>query len=99
MDWDDKGGEKGEGGFTAQPTPTSRLVAVAVLVAIMGVSQSGLFLALARGDIDLQDDILQFLLQQIAYVDDLHRAVLPREIKDLQKKTFPLISWAELRRE
>ena len=45
MDFEPEGGEDGQGELTAQATATSRLVAVAVLVAIMGVNQSGLFLA------------------------------------------------------
>ena len=96
MYWEPEGGADGGGVLTAQATSTSRLEAVAVLVAIMGVSQSGLFLALVRGDVDLEDEILKFLLQHLAYVDDLHSAVLPQEIQDLQKKTFPLISWQKL---
>ena len=96
MDWEPEGGADGGGVLTAQATSTSRLEAVAVLVAIMGVSQSGLFLALVRGDVDLEGEILKFLLQHLAYVDDLHSAVLPQEIQDLQKKTFPLISWQKL---
>ena len=40
---------------------------------------------------DIQDEVLKFLLQQLVYVDDLHHAVLPQEIQDIQNKTFPCL--------
>ena len=55
----------------------------------MGINQSGLFLALAREDVDIQDEVLKFLIQQLVYVDDLHHAVLPQETQEIQNKTFP----------
>ena len=62
---------------------------MAVLCCVMGINQSGLFLALAREDVDIQEEVLKFLIQQLVYVDDLHHAVLPQEIQEIQNKTFP----------
>ena len=89
MDFEPQGGADGEGQLTAQATASSRLVAVAVLCCVMGINQSGLFLALAREDVDIQDKVLKFLIQQLVYVDDLHHAVLPQEIQEIQNKTLP----------
>ena len=80
MDYEPHCGAEGGGALTAEMSSSSRLVAVAVLVTIMGVSQSGLLLALARANLDLQDEILEFLLKELAYGDDLHSGVTAQEI-------------------
>ena len=79
-----------DGKLTAEDTNTTRLVAVAVLVSIMGVSQSPLLQALVRRDLDL-DPILEFLIKEMAYLDDLPTAVLPGEVQQLQRELFPSI--------
>ena len=85
--------------LTAQVTPTSRLVAVMVLCVVMGVSQSGLYLALARGDVDIEDKVLLRLLKELVYVDDLHHGVLPGEVQAIQNRTFPNLPLADMERE
>ena len=76
-----------DGQLTADDTPGTRLVAVSIDVSVMGVSQTPLLLALVRGDLDL-DAILQFMIKEIAYVDDLPTAVLPKE-KSPPTRTVP----------
>ena len=61
MDYEAKGGEDGCGALTTGRTATSKLVAVFLLVTVMGISQSGILLSLARANLDLQDKILEFL--------------------------------------
>ena len=99
MDYDEKGGADQTGVLTAQVTPTSRLVAVMVLCVVMGVSQSGLYLALARGDVDIEDKVLLRLLKELVYVDDLHHGVLPGEVQAIQNRTFPSLPLADMERE
>ena len=79
-----------DGQLTTDNTPGTRLVAVAKAVSIMGVSQLPLLLALVRGDLDL-DTVLQFMILEMAYVDDLPTAVLPRELAALQHELFPAL--------
>ena len=56
-------GKDGVETFTAKKTATSSLVAIMVMVAVMGISQSGLFLSLAKSGLDLQDETLDFLIR------------------------------------
>ena len=56
-------GKDGVETLTAKKTATSRLVAIVVMVAVMGISQSGLFLSLAKAGLDLQDETLDFLIR------------------------------------
>ena len=65
-------GKDGVETLTAKKTATSRLVAILVLVAVMGISQSGLFLSLAKAGLDFQDETLEFLIRELSYADDLH---------------------------
>ena len=49
--------------LTAENTARTRLVGVKVKSAIMGVTQSPFILAICKGDLDLADDVLKFLVQ------------------------------------
>ena len=90
MDYEKNGGEDGGGALTAGRTVTSKLVAVVVLVTVMGVSQSGLLLSLARADLNLQDEILEFQIRELAYADDLHSGVTAQEVLNLQRELHSL---------
>ena len=61
------------------------------------MSQSGLLLSLARADLDLQDEILEFLIRELAYADDLHTGVTAQEVLNLQKELFPSTPCDQLR--
>ena len=95
MDYEEE--KDGSGSLTAGKTATSKLVAVVVLVAVMGISQSGLFLSLARAGLDLQDEILEFLIRYLAYADDLHSGVTAQEVLNLQTELFPFTPWHKLK--
>ena len=60
-------GEDGMKILTAKKTATSRLVAILVMVAVMGISQSGLFLSLAKAGLELKDDTLELLIRELSY--------------------------------
>ena len=45
---------------------------------------------------DIQDEVLKYLLQQLVYVDDLHHGVLPQEVQDIQNRTFPHLPLAAM---
>ena len=47
--------------------------------------------SLGRGDFVLQDKVLQFLLENLEYVDNLPPSVLSREVQQLQRELFPSI--------
>ena len=91
-------GEDGVETLTAKKTATSRLVGILVMVAVMGISQSGLFLSLAKAGLDFQDETLEFLIRELSYADDLHSGVTAQEVLDLQKELFPSIQWQKIRR-
>ena len=77
-----------QGELTADDAQATRLVGVKVNISVIGVSQTPLLLALVRGDLHL-DAILQFMIREMAYVDDLPTSVLPKEIEALQQELFP----------
>ena len=91
-------GKDGTEILTAKKTATSRLVAILVMVAVMGISQSGIFLSLAKTGLELKDETLEFLIRELSYADDLHSGVTAQEVMDLQHEMFPTIQWQEMRR-
>ena len=79
--------------LTAKKTTISKLVAILVMVAVMGISQSGLFLSLAKSGLDFQDETLDFLIRELSDADDLHCRVTAQEVLNLQRELFPSITW------
>jgi hypothetical protein len=84
--------------LTAKKTTTSKLVAILVMVAVMGISQSGLLLSLAKSGLGFQDETLDFLIRELSYADDLHSGVTAQEVMDLQRELFPSIPWQKMKK-
>ena len=71
MDWEATGGKDGRGILTAGQTTTSQQLGVVVDVSVMGINQSGIMLALARSQAVLSCPILELMIRELAYADDL----------------------------
>ena len=98
MDYEASKGEQGQGLLTAGKTATSKLVRVVVDVSVMGVSQSGIMLSLCRSQTELPDPVLEFMIRELAYADNLPSGVTAQEIADFQNELWSSIDWEEFRR-
>ena len=98
MDWEATGGENGQGILTAGKTATSQLVGVVVDVSVMGISQSGIMLALCRAQAELSCPVLELMIRELVYADDLFSGVTAQEVADLQDEFWSSMNWDELRR-
>ena len=65
---------------------------------VMGVSQSRIMLSLCRSQTELPDPVLEFMIRELVYADDLPSGVMAQEIADLQNELWSSIDWEELRR-
>ena len=98
MDWEATGGKEGRGILTTAQTATSQLVGVVVDVSVMGIFQSGIILALARAQAELSCTILELMIRELAYADDLSTGVTTQEVADLQEEFWGSMDWAKLRK-
>ena len=73
--------------LTDKETPTSRLVTVRAVKAVMGGNQSPSFLSLAKQDVaeEIPDKVLQFQIEIMAYVDNCQGGIIAAEIQEVQQ--------------
>ncbi|MCP4482174.1 MAG: hypothetical protein GY817_05220, partial [bacterium] len=80
--------------LTASPSPSTNLVTVRALRAVMGVKSSPLYLSLAKHDvadgIKEKDAILAHHLKEYSYVDDCQSGLHAHEIVDSQRTSGAL---------
>ena len=82
------GGENGQGILTTGKTATSQLVGVVVSVSVMGISQIGIMLSLCRTQTELSCPVLEFMIRELAYADNLFSGMTAQEVADVQDKLW-----------